>query len=57
MMHTQDLIRKQPITTPHHRPRRRVVVMRVATLVGILLSVAAGLATGTALAYPLITHP
>jgi type VI protein secretion system component VasF len=55
-MHTQDLIRKQPITTPHWQPRRRVVVMRVARLVDYWVF-AAGLAVGAALAYPLITHP
>jgi hypothetical protein len=56
MMHTQDLIRKQPITTYHHQPRRRVVVMRVARLVDYW-AFAGGLAAGAVLAYPLITHP
>jgi hypothetical protein len=54
MMHTQDLIRKQPITTPH-QPRRRVVVMRVSVLVDYWVF-AAGLAAGAGLAHTLITH-
>jgi hypothetical protein len=56
MMHTQDLIRKRPITTPQHQPRRRqVLLVRVGGLVDYW-SFAAGLATGCALAYTLITH-
>jgi cell division protein FtsB len=55
MMHTQDLIRKQPITTPHQPPRRRVLVMRVARLVDYWVFTL-GLAAGGALAYTLITH-
>jgi hypothetical protein len=53
-MRTQDLIRKQPITTPQP-PRRRVLVMRVGRLVDYWVF-AAGLAVGGALAYTLITH-